>query len=250
MKKALVLALLAAPLLHGQTVKQVTDRRSSSFAQLSILLELPKVKNGDVAASRVRVTSATDDTGRSLVPDPGDEPRFDSNQRMGPPDPEVAARPATVNVELKSPDRKATRVKDVRGEIELYMPSKDANSVAEVAKFPTLTGKVSHRALAANGVEITVLTPAQIKELGDSVSVDEGDLLVRVKDPNKRMQELEYVMGDGETKPATARTDPDTGLTTISTWGKLQPDWKLRVSMKTPKNVVKQAFAIADVALP
>jgi len=32
--------------------------------------------------------------------------------------------------------------------------------------------------------------------------------------------------------------------------GKPQPDWKLRVQMKTAKNVVRMPFALKDVTLP
>jgi hypothetical protein len=37
----------------------------------------------------------------------------------------------------------------------------------------------------------------------------------------------------------------------LSSWGdKPQADWGLRISMKTPKNLVKQAFTLTNVALP
>lgn len=263
------------------TIKQINDRRTSgSFSQLSITLELPKVKSADVAASRVIVSSAVDDSGRSLVDAEGREPELETNQRsmMGGED---AAMPATVSVTLKNPDRKATKVKEVRGEIELFMPSKDANSVAEIPKFVSTSGKpLNHRALKANGVEIALLTPAQVeaerKRLGDAkrkeykdsgwegedlesvitsfleslLRVEESDLLVRIKDPNKRIQSINYIDAAGESKYVSVRTT-DGDLTYFSTWGeKPQPDWKLRISMRTPKNLVRHAFAVTDVPLP
>jgi hypothetical protein len=279
-RKFLVIAI-AATSLAAQTVRQVNDRRTNgSFSQLLITLELPKVKSGDVAASRVLVAAATDSTGRDLTDASEKEPSFDWNRRPGPPDPEMDAQPVHVTVTLKNPDRKATHVKQLRGDIELYMPSKDPNSVAEIPKFTSQFGKpLSHKALTASGVEIAVLTPAQIdverKRLGEAkrkaakemgyegedlestvndyikslFQLDEGELLVRVKDPNKRIQDITYVDASGEVKPVS--THGDEGFIVFSTWGtKPQPDWKLRVSLKTPKSLVKQAFALNDVPLP
>lgn len=281
---ALTLLLLSAPLFAQSkakpvdvTVHQVNDRRTSgSFSQLSITLELPKIASADVAASRVLVASAVDDAGANLVDTESSEPELETNARLGMPN----QPPATVSLTLKNPARASAAVKDVRGEIELYMPSKDPNSVAEVAKFVTMTGKpLAHKALKANGVEITLLTPAQLeaerKRLGDAkrkslaesgwegpdlesyvssfleslLRVEESELVARIKDPSKRIQEVSYVDAGGEVKRVFMRDDE--GLTILTIWGeKPQPDWKLRVSMKTSRNVVRYAFALANVPLP
>lgn len=287
---AFALALSAAPLIAQPKpapvevkIDRVNDRRTSgSFSQLTITLELPKIRSSEVVASRVLIAAATDDAGGSLLDPEASEPQLEPNFRgrmgkeeTGPPP------PATVTVTLKNPDRKATSVKEVRGEIELYMPGKDPNSVAEIAKFLSFSGKpVTHKALKANGVEIALLSPTQIqaerkrvidakrkeyKESGwednesleqtlnsmleSTLHLEESDLLVRVKDPNQRIQELEYIDSAGEVQRISTRTDE--GLFYFSTWsGKPQPDWKLKVSMKTPKNMVRHSFALKDVALP
>ena len=288
MKTATILALIvsAAPLLAQKpaaidvTVQQVNDRRTNgSFAELAITLELPKMKSSEIAASRVLIAAATDDSGRSLIDPAATEPQLEPNMRGGGSD--GPPSPATVTVRLANPDRKATRIKEVRGEIELYMPSRDANSVADVPKFLSSAGKpLTQKALKANAVEIALLSSTQIdaerKRLLDArrkeakangwedgedlesmlkstaeslLMVDEGDLLVRIKDPNQRIQELAYVDATGDVKRISSRTDE--GLTYLTTWGdKPQPDWKLRVSMKTPKNLVRYSFALKDVALP
>ncbi|HUP62420.1 MAG TPA: hypothetical protein VNA69_18590 [Thermoanaerobaculia bacterium] len=259
-------------------VKQVNDRRSKGFfAELVISLELPKIQSSEVAASRVLVSAAVDETGRDLIDREAQEPRLEPNQRLGMKGPPM---PAQVSLTLKNPDRRATKVKEVRGEIELFMPAKDANSVAEIAKFVTMSGKaLSHKALKANGVEISLLTAAQVdaekkrraeekrKEYteagydGESIAtmitslleslltIEENELVVRVKDPNKRIQQINYVDAAGEVKQVMMREDE--GLVRLSTWeGKPQPDWKLRVSMQTPKNTARYAFALNDIPLP
>jgi len=282
----LALTLAAAPVVVAQpqpidtSVQQVFDRRSHGFfADCTITLELPKIKSSEVEASRVVVQKATDDTGLDLVNREKQEqqtdlePNFRGSMMRGE-DP-----PATVGVTLKNPARTATKITEVRGEIELFMPSKDPNSIAEIPKFLTFTGKpLTHKALKANGIEIALLNAAQIEtekkrraeakkkeyaELGysgeDLASVvtgfleslfglDETEHLARIKDPNKRIQQISFVDATGEVKPVMVRDEE--GLVHLSTWAKPEADWKMRVSMKTPKNVVRYAFAVKDVPLP
>jgi hypothetical protein len=287
----IVLALSAASLLAQPkpaavdvTVQQVNDRRTSgSFSRLTIELEMPKIRSAEVEASRVLVAAAVDDTGRSLTDPKETDPQLQPNSQLQkrPGAAEKPPPPASVTVTLANPDRKAKSVKEVRGEIELYMPSKDPNSTAEIPKLLSFSGKpLAHKALKANAVEIALLSPAQLdaerKRLADAkrkeykaggfedgedldnmiksyleslLTVEESDLLVRIKDPNHRIQDVAYIDAAGETKRISTRTEE--GLTYLTTWeGKPQPDWKLKVSMKTPKNLVRYAFAVKDVALP
>lgn len=285
MKNLLALSLIVCGLAAGAqpktevSLRQVNDRRSNGFfAQLSLSLELPQIQSADVAASRVFVTSAVDDTGRSLIDPQAQEPQFEMNQRAMMKD--APPMPASVSVSLKNPERKARKVQEVRGEIELYMPGRDPNSIAEIPRFVSMGGKtLSHKALKANGVEITMLSAAQIEAerkkraeakrkeyagmgysgedlenllasmLEGLFGVEENELLVRIKDPGRRIQEISYVDATGEVKLVSRREDE--GVVRLSTWaGQPQPDWKMRVSMKTPKNVARYAFALNDVPLP
>jgi hypothetical protein len=283
--KAIVITLFAvaaASTLHAQkkgvvNVVQVNDRRTSgSFAQLMIALEIPNIKGADVAATRVVIRSATDDKGRVLIPQ--EEPKLEANYRRssGPPD----TRPVTVTVTLNSPERTATTIPDVSGDIELYMPSKDSNAVATIPKFMTQSGKMlSNRALKANGVEITLLSKSQLeaekkkqaekkresysKEGYEGESLEQAvasflesfftpeanDVVVLLKDPNDRIQEIEYVDASGEPQRVIRREE--SGLIVLSTWGTAPgADTTLRVNLKTPKSMVKQSFALKDVKLP
>jgi len=111
-------------------INQVNDRRSKGFfSRLTIALDLPKVRSTDVVASRVLVTSATDDSGQSLLDTEAQEPQLEiNNSAMFSQNEE--AKPATVSLVLKNPDRKAQTVKEVKGEIELFMPSVARNSIS------------------------------------------------------------------------------------------------------------------------
>ena len=262
------------------TIKQVNDRRTNgSFSRLTIVLEIPGVRSTEVSATRVLVSAATDDSGRSLVDTEAADAGFESSgpdyNREGRPAP-----PASVEVTLKNPDRKATKLKEVRGQIEMLMASRDPNTVAEIPKFLSLSGRpVVHKALKANGVEIALVSSAQRdaekKRIGDLkrkeakesgvegedldryvasyleslLPLEDGEVLLKISDPGKTIHDISYVDGSGEVKRASARSGE--GFFVLSAWGeKPQPDWKLRVTMKTAKNIVKQPFALTNVALP
>lgn len=278
----LLFAALVAQAQKPTEVKleRVNDRRTNgSFSQLTITLELPKIRSSEVAASRVLVRTATDDSERDLVDRDASEPSLEQNYRSSMVKDEDVS-PMNVSLTLKNPARSVAKVTEVSGEIELYMPTKDPNSTAEVAKFLSSPGKaIAHKALKANGVELTLLGPTQIaaekkrrteakrKEMQASgyegeylesfmtdyasslLSLEESDLLFRVKDPKKAIQSIVYVDSKGEEQRIS--TQDDEGLTIFSNWaGKPEADWKLRVSMKTSKNLVRYPFKLADVPLP
>jgi hypothetical protein len=284
---ALLILVTAMPVAAQSTpvetvVRMVHDRRTAgSFSQLTLSIELPKIKSSQVAASRVIVSTAGDDTGTSLVDSEAQEPELEPNVR-GPAGPGAEDAPVIVSVTVKNPARKARAVKEVRGEVELLMPAKDPNSIAEVPKFLSFSGKtITHKALKANGVEIALVSKAQIeaerkkiadakrkeyKEAGYSdgedlentikgmmeytLNVEASDVPVRIKDPEKRIQSLEYVDAAGEVKQVHAR-DVHEDIRAITTWGEAPgKDWRLRVKMKTPKNIVRHSFVLKDIVLP
>ena len=252
--KNLILVLLIAFAANAQKasdvkVAQVNDRRASGpFASLTLALELPSLTAASVAASRVLVSSAKDDQGTDLVDRERQEPALEENFRK--------EGTATVSLTLKNPARTATKLAEAKGEIELFMPSKDPNSTAELTKFVPGNGKpITNKALKANGVEITFMTAAQLeaenakREEWQRITLQENDLAVRVKDPQKRIQNWMYIDAKGEEQRLIDRDE--NGVTVLATWaGKPAADWKLRVNMKTAKNTVRMPFTVRDVALP
>jgi hypothetical protein len=287
MNRVIAVIVLAAALpLAAQKAKpvetrltMVQDRRSASFGGLTLTLELPAIPTTEIAAMRVRLTKAVDDAGNDLV-DQESEARFEQNVRRTFDRPGSTPSPASISVTLKSPPREASKVKSVQGELDLYMPDKDPNGVASIANFRATPGKpLAHKALKANGVELTVagaaqleaakkkLTEAKRKEFagygyeGESLEeavknwsdslfmLGEGDVLVSIKDPQQRIQQITLVNPAGEEKQLMM--EDQEGFTKLSTWGDaIQDDWTLRVSMKTAKNMMKYSFALSDVALP
>jgi hypothetical protein len=284
---ALVLCSAAAAAAENSkpidvAVKTVNDRRTTGFfAQLAINIELPTIPATDVAASRVLLSSAVDDSGRSLLDPEAKEPELELNHRGSLHQSGDTPLPAAISVNLKNPDRSATKVKEVLGEIELYMPGKDPNSVAEIAKFMTFMGKpLAHQALKANGVELALVSAAEIEaekkkradakrkeyadmgysgeDLESMISsiidsllggADENSVFVRIEDPNQRIQNISYIDAAGESQHVSVRDSE--GIMWLDTWaGRPANDWKLSINMKTPKNIVRYAFALKDVPLP
>ncbi|MGZ5425986.1 MAG: hypothetical protein ACXWE1_02165, partial [Thermoanaerobaculia bacterium] len=81
------------------------------------------------------------------------------------------------------------------------------------------------------------------------VAPEEGEIVARVKDPKKRIQGYSYVTPSGELKRIVGM-DHD-GFTVFSSWsGKPQPDWSLKIELRTPEALVRHTFTLADVKLP
>jgi hypothetical protein len=261
----------------------VQDRRTDgSFPRCTLGIELPDVPAVDAKAARVVVTKAVDDLGTNLVPQDAAEARLEPTQRGQFGAPEGKPSPPTiVFAELKNPPRKAKVLKEVSGEIELFIPSRDPNGEATLPKFLSLAGKTAvHPALKANGVEIQFLSGAQvaaerkkaeeaeraklkkdgyteeesIKEMVESAlwsfpKGDDSEVLLRVRDPKSAIQEIKAF--DGEGNPVFAGSSDEAGFKVLKFWNETpKPDWSLKVEMRSDKSLVRHTFVFRDLPLP
>ncbi|MFN7987663.1 MAG: hypothetical protein U0529_09335 [Thermoanaerobaculia bacterium] len=265
------------------TITALQDRRSSgSFARFTLGMELPDVPAPEAKAARVVVTKAVDDLGTNLVPEGAANARLEPTQRgqLGPSDGKPSP-PTIVFAEMKNPPRKAKVLKEVAGEIELFVPSRDPNGEASLPRFLELAGQpVAHAALKANGVELEILSKAQLaaerkkaedaaraklrkngvtdaeslKEMveGELYSFpkgEEGEVVLRVKDPKKAIQEIQAA--DAAGNPVFSGKSESAGLTTLSFWNeKPKPDWTLKVRMQSARSLVRYTFSFRDLPLP
>lgn len=261
----------------------VQDRRSSgSFARCTLGIELPDIPAVEAKASRVVVTKAVDDLGTNLVPEDAANVRLEPTQRgqLGAPK-EGPAPPAIVFAELKNPPRKAKALKEVSGEIELYIPGRDPNGEAGFPKILSMAGKpLAHSALKANGIEVSVLSQAQVaaerrkaeaaeraklkkdgvteeeqlKDLVESALYSfpkggEGQIVLRVKDPKQAIQDVKLVDGGGN--PQFSGKSEQAGFTVLEFWGdKPKPDWTMKILMRTDRSLVRHSFVFRDLPLP
>ncbi len=280
-KPAAAAAAKATP--ANATRAALQDRRTTgSFARCTLGIELPDIPAVEAKAARVVVMKAVDDLGTNLVPDDAAEARLEPTQRGqfgardGKPSP-----PTIVFAEMKNPPRRATVLKEVSGEIELFVPSRDPNGEAKLPNFLSLSGKPAvHPALKANGVEISFLSGAQlaaerkraedaeraklkkegyteeesVREMVDSAlwsfpKGDEGEVILRVKDPKKAIQDIKAF--DGEGNPVFAGNSDERGLRVLKFWNdKPGPDWSLKVEMRSDKALVRHTFVFRDIPLP
>ena len=279
---AILFAAAAAAKSGDIHVTQVNDHRAKSFARLSVTVQIPSIKSSDVTASRVILKSAVDDAGTNLMKTDAGETQLEKNLRKDFGDPGEAPAAMLVSMEMNNPPRSAKMLKELKGDIELYMPQRDPNGQATIKNFMSQSGgkNVNDRALKANGVELSILSDAQfqtmkkaaldkyraeqkangadgddledrVKNYGtyDYLNPEPGDVLVKLNDPKKAVQSIEYVAADG--KATDVRMQEKNGIVVLSTWGeKPAADAAMRVNFKTSKNVVRYPFVLTNIPLP
>ena len=210
------------------------------------------------------------------MPEGRGEPRFERTTPAAPPGEGGAPKPLVLTLALKSPPREATALREVSGEVELLMPGRDPNSVADVKDFLDAPGRsLASPALAASSVELVVLGPAQLEEekknavaratadakkkkataemlefIAETAAEnflvpDEGDVVLSSKDPEGRIESFALVTPAGEEKRASASSRQ--GFLVLASWGeKPGPGWTLRVRLKTPKSFQADAESSRD----
>jgi hypothetical protein len=156
----LALTALAATPLPAQdvlvTTGTVEDRRTTGqfFGGLEIELKLTGDDLADAKASRVIVKKAVDATGRDLLPESQREEDFRDAQGGG----------STLKVSLKNPARGAAAVREVAGEIQLFLPGRDPAATAAVDKFLSRMDKpLSAPGLKATQIEVRLVSPKTYK---------------------------------------------------------------------------------------
>ena len=77
----------------------------------------------------------------------------------------------------------------------------------------------------------------------------EGQIVLRVKDPKKAIQD--FKMADGEGNPQFNGKSEQAGFTILEFWGdKPKPDWTMKVLMQSDTSLVRHTFVFRDVPLP
>ncbi|MHB8800077.1 MAG: hypothetical protein ACYDBY_16615 [Thermoanaerobaculia bacterium] len=209
-------------------------------AGTTIEVALVGTKRGDVETARVVVETAVDDLGTSLVPagvaSSKHEPLRGSD----------AAAPVVLSIPLKLASRNASSLREVSGTIELYVPDADPGAVVTAPRFRSLAGSpLASPALAGHAVTIALASAQE----AEALPADPDDLVLRVADPNGRVEGFYFVDPEG-TAWATDREERG-GLVVVSARAETPgPEWGLRVRLKTPSTLRRYRFALKDVPLP
>ncbi len=269
--------LVAAPAFAADikaTVTEVNDQRStgSFFNNLEIKLKLVGDDAPSVRGIKTTISKAVDDTGRNLLLDEDKDARFET---VG----ESRGSQAEVKLKLKNPARRATVVKEIAGELQLFMPDQDPAATVLIKGFMKAAGKpISEPALAKAGVTVTVLTKkeyeslkkeeeqkakdaAQKKGLSGAMmqafeglfsaffQVGENDLIFKVGDPSGNLIDLDVVDAKGA-KIKTYSSMRSTDVRVLNYQEPVPADAQLKISLKTQRSVVSLPLRLVDVALP
>jgi hypothetical protein len=253
----------------------VKDSRTTGqfFAGLEVEIKLLGDPLADALFMKTAVKTAVDDTGRDLVDYEKEKNEFEKLNTSG-------GQNTKVTLKLKNPARKAGAIKELSGEVELFVPKNDPDSVMKLEGFQKLGGKpIVSPALSTAGIEITTFTKEQsdaIKakkaedakkaskaNLGEAISEAFGemfgmgggpnDITVQMKDPNQKLVGMEFQDANGRkinSNGSSGWSNKDKQMKTYHFDSKLPETTRLVIYLSTPKSVVKVPFALTNVFLP
>lgn len=269
----LVLFFVAAPVYATDvkvSVTEVKDQRSTGeyFNNLELKLKLIGDDSASIRGTKVLLNSASDDTGRNLLL--AEEKKdhfeaFDGNR--------------TIDLKFRNPARKAVVVKEITGELQLFMPDKDPASTVLVKGFMKTEGRpITDPALAKADISVSVLTKKEyesikkeqekkVKEaakkegltgammsavealLGGFFQVGDNDLIFKIDDPSKNLIDMDVI--DVKDAKIQNHGSMKSGDVTVLSYEEAVPaDARLRLFLKTQKSVVSVPLRLADIALP
>jgi hypothetical protein len=151
---AVFAVLGAAPAgLSAQDVRVTTgtieDRRTTGrfFGGLEIELKLTGDDVSDAKATRVLLRKALDESGRNLLLE-------------GKADPDFSDGTSNLRVSLGTPARSAGALKELSGEVELFVPSRDKGATVVIDRFLSRMDKpVAAPALKSQGITVKLVSP-------------------------------------------------------------------------------------------
>jgi len=263
---------------------EIKDERApaSSFAGLEIELKVFGDVLSDAKAIRLKVDTAMDETGKSIVKD--DEAETDFSELS-----ESDQNVAKVALKLKNPARQAATIREITGSFEFFVPAKDPASTVTVTDVSKMVGApLNAPALKSAGVEITLWSKAQfdakkkieeeklkkaqaraeqaktedeiarslIEVFGSLFSslanMDEEDVALQIKDPQSKIVAIEFQDSNGNAISSGRMSMGDANEQTrvYDFREKLPPDARMKIYVMTAKSLVKAPFRLDNVPLP
>lgn len=255
-------------------VGDVTDRRRNDnvFAELEIELKVAGEGLEEAKGARALLRSAADDTGRNLLREEKQQARdFEKSGEQGMP---------ALKVTLRNPARRAVAVQELSGQVEVFLPARDAAAVTRVEKFLSRMDRpISSPGLKGAQAAVTVISrgtyEAEKKKnderrkaesesagiagamaqafgalfeglMGD---IGENDVLLKVEDKGKKLFGIEIFDAAGK------RIDNQGSMTVGDFWilkypEKLPADASLAIYVLTPKALVSSPFSLKNIPLP
>lgn len=256
------------------SVSEVDDNRTTGqyFGGLELKLKVISDMISDAKGLKLHINKAVDNTGRNLIKDDK------MNEDFTKPDENMSGQ-AELTIKLKNPARKATSIKEISGEIIVYMPGKDPNSIAYIKDFTNQAGNpLQHQTLKAAQVEITVLTKKQYDEMkatkeklakeeaskmgiagemaqallsmfGDIFEASENSIILDIKDEKKKVIAIEFEDEAGQ--KISSYGTMTMGDTKVYDFDKPIPaNARIVVFLSTPKSFIREPMKLTNIALP
>jgi hypothetical protein len=270
---AFALAITAKAQVQTQ-LGDVEDSRTTGqfFGGLKVQIKLLGDPVTDALSRRIIVKTAVDDTGRDLVDHEKEKNEFEAFNHNG--------GQNHIDLKLKNPARKASTIKELSGEVELFTPKNDPDSVVTIAGFQALGGKpIESPALAAAGIEISTYTKEQSDtakaknaeknkkdskaNIGDALSEafagmfsgggGPNDITVQTKDPSLKLVQIEFQDASGKKIKQngwSSHSDHGTEMKTYNFPSKLPETTQLVIYISTQKSIVRAPFVLTNIFLP
>jgi hypothetical protein len=281
---SLLAGLAVATTSSAQAVRvssgTIEDRRTTGkfFAGLEIELKLTGDDLADAKSARLLLTKAVDETGRNLLPDSKPDQDFKS------------INSSELKLSLKNPARGAAAVKEIAGQIELFVPSRDPAATVTVDRVLSRMDKaVDSPSLKSQKIALRVVSPNAHRAAAKKRDAEFE------KEMAKHKEEMKKEAGDDKTAEALMALvkgfsgmmnevsdndlileieDPDKKVLDVSVVGpkgdtidtngsmssgslrilqfheKLPADAKLKLLLQTRKSIVSAPFSLTNVPLP
>jgi hypothetical protein len=276
------LALAATSNAQGVRVSPGTieDRRTTGrfFAGLEVELKLTGDDLADARSARIILKKAVDETGRNLLPERKPDDDFKS---IG---------SSELKLSLKNPARGAAAVKEIAGEVQLFVPTRDPAAVVTIDRVLSRMDKaIDSPTLKAQQISVRVVSPRVHRE---AAKKREAEL---EKEMEKHKEEMKKEAGDDKTAEAlmalvkgfsgmmsevgdndlileieddqkrivdvsvvgpkgdaidTRGSMSSGGLKIMQFGEKLPADAKLKILLQTRKSIVSAPFSLTNVPLP
>jgi hypothetical protein len=249
-------------------VGDVKDSRTTGqfFAGLEIDLQFLGDALEDVKSIQCTINKAVDDTGRDLIKEEESVQTTEINK-------DNPGR-ADFTIKLKNPSRRAMTIKELSGEVEMYIPKNDPNAIVTIKNFTSQPGKsLVNKGLNENNIKVSVLTTDQyesVKEkqkaeadtsiLGQMVSSlanffggfsspGKNSIILELIDPESRIINIEFV--DQHGKVIDTQGSSSNGDIHVYDFEKSMPkNAQLKLYLKTRLAIKNMPFNLKDIDLP
>jgi hypothetical protein len=249
-------------------VGDVKDSRTTGqfFAGLEIDLQFLGDALEDVKSMQCTINKAVDDTGRDLIKEEESVQTTEINK-------DNPGR-ADFTIKLKNPSRRAMTIKELSGEVEMYIPKNDPNAIVTIKNFTSQPGKsLVNKGLNENNIKVSVLTTDQyesVKEkqkaeadtsiLGQMVSSlanffggfsspGKNSIILELIDPESRIINIEFV--DQHGKVIDTQGSSSNGDIHVYDFEKSMPkNAQLKLYLKTRLAIKNMPFNLKDIDLP